>query len=290
MTVYNLGSINADHFYAVPHLPVPGETLAAMTLTTGLGGKGANQSVAAARAGADVVHIGAVGPEGQWAIERLARLGVDVSCIAAIETPTGHAIICVDPAGENQIVLYPGANRVISPAQLDVLDDAGPGDWLMMQNETNLQAEAAERAHARGVKVVYSAAPFDVRAVQAILPHTDLLLLNAIEARQLAQALGVPVSDLPVSRIVVTKGADGAEWHERDSGETVSVPAFNVVPLDTTGAGDSFAGYLVAALAEGADAEAALRLASAAAAIKVTRAGTADAIPARAEVDEFLND
>ena len=288
MTIYNLGSINADHFYAVPHLPGAGETLAAMALATGLGGKGANQSVAAARAGADVVHIGAVGPDGGWAVDRLAQYGVGTERIARIGTPTGHAIICVDPAGENQIILYPGANRALTPDQLTVLDAAGPGDWLMLQNETNLQQEAAERARANGVKTAYSGAPFDVAAVQAMLPHTDLLLLNAVEARQLAQALGLVVGDLPVSQIVVTKGADGAEWHGTESGETVSIPACPVVPVDTTGAGDTFAGYMVAGLSQGLGPDAALRLASAAAAIKVTRAGTADAIPARDEVDAFL--
>ncbi|SDN82656.1 ribokinase [Lutimaribacter pacificus] len=288
MTIYNLGSINADHFYAVPHLPGAGETLAAMTLATGLGGKGANQSVAAARAGADVVHIGAVGPDGGWAVDRLAQYGVGTERIARIGTPTGHAIICVDPAGENQIILYPGANCALTSDQLTVLDAAGPGDWLMLQNETNLQQEAAERARANGVKTAYSGAPFDVAAVQAMLPHTDLLLLNAVEARQLAQALGLVVGDLPVSQIVVTKGADGAEWHGTGSGETVSIPACPVVPVDTTGAGDTFAGYMVAGLSQGLVPEAALRLASAAAAIKVTRAGTADAIPARDEVDTFL--
>ena len=290
MTIYNLGSINADHFYAVPHLPGPGETLAAMSLSTGLGGKGANQSVAAAKAGADVVHVGAVGPDGAWALDRLAQYGVGTSHIAQIDIATGHANICVDPGGENQIILYTGANRAMSEVQLAILDNAGPGDWLMLQNETNLQVQAAERARAKGAKVAYSAAPFDVEAVTAVLRHTDLLLLNAVEARQLAHALGVAVSDLPVPQVVVTKGADGAEWHDLQTGETIAIPAHSVAPVDTTGAGDTFAGYLVAGLSQGMEPESALRFASAAAALKVTRAGTADAIPLRTEVDAFLSD
>ncbi|MCM2561961.1 ribokinase [Lutimaribacter sp. EGI FJ00015] len=288
MTIYNLGSINADHFYAVPHLPGAGETLAATALTTGLGGKGANQSVAAAQAGAEVVHMGAVGRDGAWAVDRLASYGVQTQAIAETETPTGHAVICVDPAGENQIILYPGANHALGADQLAVLDAAGSGDWLILQNETNLQAEAAKRARGQGALVAYSAAPFAVDSVRAMMPHVDLLLLNAVEARQLSRALGVAVADLPVPQIVVTKGADGAEWIGPNRGETVSVPAQEVDAVDTTGAGDTFAGYMVAGLSQSMVPGDALRLAAAAAALKVTRAGTADAIPTRVEVDAFL--
>lgn len=286
MTLFTLGSINVDYAYIVPHLPGAGETLAAHGLTTGLGGKGANQSVAAARAGADVVHIGAVGRDGAWVLDRLAGYGVQTHAIARIDTPTGHAVICVDPKGENQIIVYPGANRALSHDQLTALEAMRPGDWLLVQNETNLQAEAAQKARDHGAQIAYSAAPFDVDAVRAVLPLTDLLLLNAVEAAQLCAALAVTLADLPVPRVVVTKGADGVDWHEGD--KTVSVPAQKVDVVDTTGAGDTFAGYLVAGLSQGMIPAAALRLASAAAAIKVTRAGTADAIPTRAQVDAFL--
>lgn len=287
MTIYNLGSINADHTYALPHLPGAGETLAALSLRSGLGGKGANQSVAAAQAGAIVRHLGAVGPDGVWAVERLAALGVDTSGIARIAGPTGHAIICVDSFGENQIILYPGANQQIPAEALAALAGIAPGDWLMLQNETNLPREAAQVARAAGAQVAYSAAPFDLAAVRDVLPHVDLLLLNAVEAQQLCAAMAMALTDLPVPQIVVTRGGDGADWHDIAAGLTVSVPAFSVDVVDTTGAGDTFAGYLVASLAAGQEPKQALRLASAAAAIKVTRAGTADAIPSLAEVEEF---
>ncbi|MBN2907181.1 MAG: ribokinase, partial [Rhodobacteraceae bacterium] len=110
MTVFCLGSINADHVYAVLRLPAPGETIAAHQMTTGLGGKGANQSAAAALGGAQVVHIGAVGADGRWAVERLAQFGVDIAHVSTVAGPTAHAIITVDPAGENAIVVFPGAN------------------------------------------------------------------------------------------------------------------------------------------------------------------------------------
>ena len=119
MAIWNLGSINADMVYAMPHLPAAGETLAAHSLSQFLGGKGANMSVAAVRAGSTVHHIGAVGPDGAWAIDRMKGYGAGTDHIVQVETPTGHAIIAVEPEGENQIILFPGANRALSQDQLD---------------------------------------------------------------------------------------------------------------------------------------------------------------------------
>ena len=288
--IYNLGSINADYFYDLPHLPGPGETLAASAMSVGLGGKGANQSVAAALAGAEVCHIGAVGPDGAWAVDRMAGYGVDTTFVRQVEVATAHAIVMVDTWGENQIVIYPGANHVQDVNVITkALDSADPGDWLMLQNETSLQVEAARLAQKRGMSVAYSAAPFSADAVKPILEFTSLLILNQVEAEQLARALGMSVGSLPVDTILVTKGGHGAEWIDTKSGETVSVPAFSVDVVDTTGAGDTFAGYTVAGLSLGLSPKDAFRRASAAAAIKVTRKGTADAIPSADIVTEFLD-
>ncbi len=282
--IWSFGSINADHAYRVPHIPAPGETIAAREYSLGLGGKGANQSVAAAKAGATVAHIGLIGPEGLWAKQRLAVLGVDTQHINQSESPTGHAIITVDETGENAITIFPGANRAFTDAQLEVLTSVtAPGDLLIFQNETNLQAEAARIAVKQGLIVFYSAAPFSAEATRDVLPHISILLLNEIEAAQLKAAVGALPSGITV---VVTKGSDGADWITPD--QTLHCPAFPVKPVDTTGAGDTFAGYLAAAIAEGQAPEAAMRLASAAAALKVTLKGTADAIPSRAEVEAFL--
>lgn len=284
MAVFTLGSVNVDHVYAVPHLPAPGETLAAHGLSTMLGGKGANQSVAAARAGAAVRHIGAVGADGRWAVEELASFGVDVAHVTEVREPTGHAIISVDRAGENAILLFPGANRAQSEAEISrALRAAGPGDSLLLQNETSHQAQAAQIARDRGMRVVYSAAPFEVAAVQAVLPNLSLLVVNAVEAAQLRAALG----EVRGCDLIVTHGAEGAEWIA-SSGETVTVPAFPASPVDTTGAGDCFIGSLVAALDRGAGRKEALRYAAAAAALQVTRAGTAQAMPLLDEVLAFL--
>jgi ribokinase len=284
MAVYNLGSINIDHVYRVPHLPRPGETLAAIDYAMGLGGKGANQSVAAARAGARTLHIGAVGPEGLWARENLERYGVDVRHVAVGSVPTGHAIINVDPAAENAIVTFAGANHTPDAGTVQkALAGTGPADTLLLQNETSAQAEAAALASARGLRVVYSAAPFEVAALRAVLPHADLLVMNAGEAAELRAAF----AELPPLTLVITRGAEGAEWLA-PAATPVFVPAFRVAPVDTTGAGDCFTGTLAAALDAGADPARAMRRAAAAAAIQVTRPGAAQAMPSAAEVDAFL--
>jgi ribokinase len=285
MTLFCLGSINLDHFYEVPHLPAPGETILAESHSTGLGGKGANQSVAAAQAGARVVHIGAVGPDGAWAVSRLKALGVDTTHISEVTAPTAHAIINVDPKGENAIVVFPGANMRQSLTQLKTaLLTAKRGDMLLLQNETNLALEAATLARSLGLKVLYSAAPFDAAATKALLPLTDILVLNAVEMQQLTEATDAIA--LSPATIIITEGSKGGRAITA-AGET-RFPAFPVQALDTTGAGDTFTGYLAAALQEGQSLQDALRCAAAASALKVTKKGTADAIPSRTDVDSFL--
>lgn len=288
--IWNLGSINIDHVYRVPHLPAPGETLAASAYTVGLGGKGANQSVAAARAGAQVLHVGAVGSEGLWARDRLAGLGVDVGQVAVLQVPTGHAIITVDPGAENSIVIFPGANQAMRLADVQAaLAGIGPADTLLVQNETAHAAAAAALAQAQGARVICSAAPFDLRAVQAMLPHTSILVLNAVEADQLCTALGCTLGQVPVAELLVTRGKDGAEWISNATGARANVAALRVEAVDTTGAGDTFTGYFAAALDAGQTPAEALALAAAAAALKVTRPGTAEAIPDLSEVTAFLS-
>ncbi len=287
MAIWNLGSINADMVYALPHLPVAGETLAATGLDQFLGGKGANMSVAAARAGSTVHHIGAVGPEGSWAVQRLMEYGVDTRHIATLDLPTGHAIIAVDTSGENQIILFPGANHAISSNQIgQALSEAASGDTLVLQNETNLQPEAVEMAQKLGLKVAYAAAPFEAEAVQAVLPFLDLLFLNAVEAEQLQQAIGKAPQDLGVADVIVTLGSKGARHFDVATGNTRDVPALPVTPVDTTGAGDTFTGYVLSGLDRGLPMPQAMAQAARAGALMVTRHGTADVIPDLKEVQE----
>jgi len=285
MTIYNLGSINIDHSYHVPNLPRPGETVAATALITGLGGKGANQSIAIARAGGKVAHIGAVGADGAWTVAALRAAGVDTGAVRVADVPTGHAMITVDAAAENAIVLFPGANRQIEEPQIAAaLQQAGPGDWLLLQNETNAGVAAARAARDKGLRVAYCAAPFDATAVAEILPFTDLLSVNEGEAAQLHSAL--PGAALQNCDLLVTYGSRGAAYIGPD--QSVKTDAFKVDPVDTTGAGDTFLGYALAGIDSGLTIEAALRRASAAAALQVTRPGAAEAIPEAGEVTAFL--
>lgn len=278
--IWNLGSINADNFYRVPHLPGPGETLAATEFQQGLGGKGANMSVAAARAAARVVHIGAVGPDGAWAIERLLEYGVDTRHITMIETATGHANITVDAQGENSIVLFSGANHNVSDQMIGAaLSEASPRDFLLMQNETLGQMFAAQTAKTLGLKVAYAAAPFRADGVAALMDYVDLLILNQVEAAQLSDATGVAVSALPIDDVVITLGAKGCQWVSNKAKTVQDFPAYGVDAVDTTGAGDTFTGYLVAGLDRGMSMGQAIDLASKAGALMVARQGTADVIP-----------
>lgn len=287
MAVWNLGSVNIDRFYRLPHFPQPGETLAAQEFSEGLGGKGANMSVAIARAAAHVCHIGAVGKDGLWARYRLMEYGVDTRFVAVCSSASGHANINVDATGENQIIIYPGANSQISLDEIaQALTGASTNDTFLTQNETNGQVEAAKLAREMGLRVAYAAAPFETAAVEAILPYLDLLILNEIEAAQLEAATGLSAGHLPVAHVVVTLGGDGAVWFDTSAGEQTKVPAYPAEVVDTTGAGDTFTGYLIAGLDRGFSMEQALDLAARAGALMVAREGTADVIPDLKEIED----
>ncbi|MFT6676656.1 MAG: ribokinase [Sulfitobacter sp.] len=283
--IWNLGSINADNFYQVPHQPEPGETLAATGFTRGLGGKGANMSVAAARGAARVVHIGAIGVDGIWARDRLLEYGVDTQHISMGEVATGHANICVDPQGENSIVLFPGANHAVTDQMIGAaLAEASPGDFLLMQNETSGQDFAVDTARTLGMRVAYAAAPFSATQVLALMGKVDLLVLNEVEAAQLHQATGQELTELAIADVIVTLGGRGCKWVSNTHNSVENFPAYTVTPVDTTGAGDTFTGYLVAGLDRGFSMAAAIDLAMRAGALMVARHGTADVIPDLKEI------
>lgn len=286
MTIWNLGGINVDNVYGVPHIPAPGETLDAKSREVFLGGKGANMSVAAARAGAHVCHIGAIGSDGRWTVDRLMEYGVDTRGIVEVAGETAHAILMVAADGENAIMVYAGANREI-PNDLvkQSLTKAKTGDWFVTQNEVNLQVEGAKLAREMGLKVAYAAAPFDAQITAELIPFLDFLILNEVEADQLRQATGQAPDDLGVADVIITLGSKGATWFGSDG--RVDVPAYEVRPIDTTGAGDTFTGYTLACLDRGQPMLQALQTASKAAAIMVTRYGTADIIPDLKDVQDF---
>ncbi len=299
MTIYVFGSINLDKVYRVSHLVQPGETLSSNGLHTVLGGKGANQSVALARAGARVAHVGRIGRDDSAWLQTLVDAGVNVERVEAVDTVSGHAIIQVDDKGENAIVLHGGANRGFDRAALEVLLDAlQPGDWLLMQNECDGLAEAVSIAQHRKVRVAFNPAPMDAGVRVLPLRTMDLLVVNEIEAAMLLELdAGTPTADLlealrstlPGVMRVLTLGASGACLFEADSNvmHECSAPVVDVV--DTTGAGDTFVGYLLAALVADDSPELALRRAVMAGALAVTCAGATPSIPMASAVEAAMN-
>ncbi len=278
--IFNLGSINVDHVYDVQHFAEPGETLTSKQYTCFAGGKGLNQSIAAARAGAQVAHIGRCASDAQFCVNLMRDAGVQVSLVDQLAPVSGHAIIMVDASGENQIVLHPGANRQITRGHIEqALSLAEPGDLLVIQNETNGVIEAAKIARQAGAKIAYSAAPFDAQHVRSLLPLVDLIAVNQAEAASVVAALHLDVEEWGVQALI-TMGAQGAKFY--DGQQWHHQPAIQTQVIDTTGAGDTFAGYFLAHLEHGA--AAALEIAAKAAAIQVSRKGTAIAIPELSEL------
>ena len=294
MTVIVFGSANADLVFAVPQLPAPGVTVLGEGVRSFPGGKGANQAVAAARDGAQVHFAGAVGRDAfaEVATAGLRSSGADLSRLAVVEAPTGCASICVDPAARNQIAVAPGANAL---ARADQVEDAAlhPGVVVLLQMEVPSEQVAAliHRAKARGARVVLNLAPPGELPAEA-LRALDMLVVNEHEAEVLATRLGCTATAGGLHAalgidVVVTLGEAGV-LAATDSGE-VSVAAFRVTPVDTTGAGDCWCGVLCAGLDRGLSLDAAMRRASAAAAIAVTRPGAAAAMPLASETDALLS-
>ena len=283
MTIYNLGSINIDHIYMMPHLVMPGETLAASDYQAALGGKGANQSIAIARAGSAVIHGGMINSADEDWLDSMAEAGVDIRhVIRSDDVPTGHAIVAVDEGkGENQIILSPSANAAIPDDLIaDMLKEAQPSDWALAQNETNQTANFLKQAKAKGLKICYSAAPFVAEVTAELLPIVDLLVVNEIEASELRDHLG---EEIAVEHLIITKGSDGADYFHQ--GNHHHIPAVPANAVDTTGAGDTYLGYVLAGIDQGLDMLDAMSLAAKAAAFQVERHGASDAIPNRNDLD-----
>ncbi len=292
MKVLCFGSLNIDYTYRVSHFVRQGETLAAESLQVFSGGKGLNQAVALARAGAETWMAGAVGEDGRFLLEELAAAGVRTDHVCVLQQErTGNAIIQNDRAGDNCILLYGGANRAVTEAQVDaVLQHFGAGDWLLLQNEINQLPYIMRQAHARGMKIAFNPSPMEARVLEYPLESVDLFLLNRVEAAQLAGTDGADGQALLAAlrgrfsraAVVLTLGADGAVY--TDGAETVQQAAYPVQAVDTTAAGDTFTGFFLAARMRGEGAPRAMELASRAAAIAVTRRGAAPSIPTFAEV------
>ena len=289
MPVLNFGSCCIDHVYSVPHFAAPGETLPCSDYQVHPGGKGLNQSIALAAAGAKVRHAGKVGEDGLWLLELMASKNIDVSMMNVDAGPTGHANIQVTPEGENSIVLFGGANRTITKSDIDeALEDVQSGEFLLLQNEISALDYLIDRAREKEMRVVFNAAPMsgDVNALP--LEAIELLVINEIEGFELTRKttpddiIAILSSRFASTNILLTLGAAGSIYAGK--GDSVFQPAMKVDAIDTTAAGDTYVGFFLAGYSAGNSVEECLALATSAAAVCVTRAGAATSIPSLGEL------
>ncbi|MEI7581952.1 ribokinase [Runella sp.] len=289
MKILNFGSVNVDYVYGVDHFVKPSETLASQSYDVFMGGKGCNQSVALAKAGAEVYHAGNIGKDGLWIKEQLEKWGVNTDFLQIIDGPTGHAIIQVVPEGQNAIIIHGGANRTVTPQQIDqTLNHFGSDDWLLFQNEINCIPELIEAAFAKGMKIIFNPAPMTSEVASFPLNKIDVFIINEVEGQELTQQtspadiLQVMTARFPNAATLLTLGEKGAVYSHQNT--HTQVEAQRVKTIDTTAAGDTFIGYFLASQALGLPLEESLNSASKAAAICVTRKGGAISIPNREEV------
>jgi ribokinase len=287
--ILNIGSINIDYVYDVQHFVRPGETLSAAAMDVFPGGKWLNQSMALARAGASVFHAGRTGGDGHGMVELMKRAGVNVDRVDSSGKNTGHAVIQVDDKGENCIILFGGANQEMDRPYIDkAFAGFGKNDFLVLQNEVNEIAYMVESAAAKGLYVVFNPAPFGPEVTRYPLDLIDCFVLNEIEGKGLsgkeepAEILDEMRTRFPRASVVLTLGDDGVLY--KDANVTLSHGIYDVEVVDTTAAGDTFLGYFIASLATEKAIGEALRLASIASSLTVSRKGASSSIPALTEV------
>jgi ribokinase len=289
------GSINVDLVCRVRKSPMPGETVLGSDYALIPGGKGANQALAARRAGAEVSMVGTIGDDdiGKVALNELVPAGVDLGSVARRSGTTGVAIITVDDSGENTIVVSPGANAAANAGQIPA-GSLGSGDTLLLQLEVP-QVEvfaAARRARAGGARVVLSVAPFAPFTGEQ-LADVDIVIVNEHEAQDFARQFGLAPSNAEATvtalaerlgrTVIATLGQEGAVAAGREG--VIRVPALAVTPVDTTGAGDTFAGVLAAFLDEGRPLVEAMAHAAIAGSLACTKHGAQPSFPTRAEIE-----
>ena len=278
-----------DHVYKVNHFVMPGETISSRDLQHFCGGKGLNQSIALARAGARVYHAGAIGKDGLILREQLEKDGADVEHLMVREdVGTGHAIIQVDEHGQNCIILYGGANQSMTREQIDAtFAKFEKGDILLLQNEINEVAYIMEQAGKKGMRIFLNPSPCDEKIKNLPLELVDTFLLNEVEGAQITgeheQTMEALKKQFPNAQIILTLGSKGAIYGYRD--QEIFQPAYKVKTIDTTAAGDTFTGYYIAQISKGKTVKEALELATKAAAIAVTKPGAVPSIPFLKEVE-----
>jgi ribokinase len=286
------GSLNIDLIFPLDHIVRPGETISSTGMIRSAGGKGANQAAALAKAGLDVYMAGKIGADGRFLLELLHSYGVDTSAVIEYDGATGQAIIQVDKNGQNSIVLYAGGNGLVASEEIrSVLARFDPGDILVLQNEIAGLKTIMETAVQKGMMIYFNPSPYD-RGVEALpLEGVNAFFVNELEAAAMTQTgpeeahekkLELLLGRFPKAEIILTAGKDGA-WYGggklRERADIVDAPV-----VDTTGAGDTFSGYFIASRVRGFSPAEALRTASRAASIAVSRRGAMEAVPLAAEV------
>ena len=289
MKVLNIGSMNLDLVYSVDHIVQPGETEASISMNTFLGGKGMNQSVALAKAGVEVYQGGMIGEDGQPFLDACAEYGVRADFIRKVEGKSGHAVIQIDSSAQNCILLYGGANQMLTESYVDeVLEHFTAGDILLLQNEVNLLPYIVDKAYEKGMQIALNPSPFNEKLSKVDMTKISIFLLNEVEGNQVTgltapEEIIAKMQELyPHAKIVLTLGKDGAVYAEGE--KRFFQPIFPVKAVDTTAAGDTFTGYFLAGLAEGMAIPKTLKMSAKASSIAVSRAGAVPSIPYRAEV------
>ncbi len=290
MKVLNFGSLNIDFVYSVDHFVRSGETISSGNMEIFPGGKGLNQSVALAKSGVETWHAGAVGEDGEFLLELMRGAGVRVDLVSRLPGRTGHAIIQREPSGQNCILLFSGTNRQNTKARVDeVLDCFEKDDFLVLQNEINELPYIMKKAHGKGMRIVLNPSPMDEKIFRCPLEYVDYFLLNEVEAGDLGgrsgsdqELLSAVAQKFPRSRIVLTLGDRGSLY--KDENQIIRQPSCPVKVVDTTAAGDTFTGFFIGGIMRGETPSEAMKNATKASAIAVSRPGAAVSIPSRDEL------
>lgn len=292
MKVLNFGSLNLDYTYQVPHIVREGETISSNDVQMHLGGKGFNQSVALARAGVPVYHAGLVGEEGLDFYDACEECGIKTDYIKTVTGRCGHTIIQVDEDGQNSIVLFGGANQKNTKEYVDeVLKNFETGDILLLQNEINELPYIIDQAFAKGMTIVLNPSPMNEIIDECDLGKVSIFVLNETEGQQLTgqttptTIVAAMEASFANAKIVLTLGKGGSIFHHGD--EELYQAAFDVNTVDTTAAGDTFTGFLIAGILKKQPMRDILVNASKAAALAVQKQGAAQSIPFMSEVELF---
>ena len=291
MKILNYGSMNIDRFYTVAHTVRPGETILASGMTLYCGGKGLNQSIAIARAGGEIYHAGILGEDGDMLLDALTRNGANTSHIKHVAGASSHTVIQVDAQGQNCIIVCAGENVRVTDTDIDtVLADFAPGDMIVLQNELDNGPLIMRKAAERGLTVVFNPSPVNDALPGYPLHQVRWFIMNELEGEAItgesepSAILAGMAKGYPDANVVLTLGAQGAYCVYQ--GQTYWQPAIKVQAVDTTAAGDTFTGYLVAGLAREEALPAILARAAKASSITVGRKGAADSIPDWREVEQ----